>query len=370
MDSLKRLIAEGLVIQTEFSQPRKRQTSPSISSKRTLPETRSLSKSPLKPDAYKSPIKDWRHHAEHYEAVRTVQLQEDSRTPEVTPETRRIWKQWKEESMEDRLLRLEKERQERVKALRNRAELRETDFPFSPTINPSPQPRPSDISLHLYSQGLAKKQKRDRIEALHLNSQFPIPLKGEKEAEIARKSPIRRALNMFSKAQLPLRDFLARNYWGQLHKIKRNKAADRSLDSECVFHPVINASFTERLSGNDVYERLTSKKRLSQSRTYEKSLEIRENESLKCTFQPKLHTRAYTPPPKSLFTHKKPLKSPSPATKPHISTGNTQKTGEMYVNYQKERGKLVARHCSGRWKELAELEEVENRMQALGIVLR
>lgn len=373
MDSLKRLIAEGFVIQTEFSQPRKRQTSPSIGSKRTLPETRSISKSPLKPEAYKSPVKDWRHHAEHYEAVRTVQLLEDSRTPEVTPETRRIWKRWKEESVEDRLLRLERERQERVRALRDRAQLRETDFPFSPTINTSTQSRPADVSLHLYTQGLAKKKKRDCVADLRLNSQLSVALKGDNERGIAGKSPVRRALNMFSKSQLPLRDFLARNYWGQMHKFKRNTGGDCSLDSECVFHPVINASYTERQSRDDVYERLTTKQRLSQSRTYEKSLELRESESSKCTFQPRLHARAYTPPPQSLSAHKKPLKSQSPAARPctpHRPAGNTQKEGVFYVDNQMKRVELVARHCSGRWKELAELEEVEGRMQALGVVYR
>lgn len=372
MDSLKRLIAEGLVIQTEFSQPKKRRNSPLIGSKRTLVDSSlRLPKSSLRPEGYKSPIKDWRHHAEHYEAVRSVQLLEDSRTPEVTPETRRIWKQWKEESVEDRLLRLERERQERLQAIRNRAKQRETNFSFSPTVNAYTQARPSDVSSHLYEQGLEDKKKKESVSELPLKSQFSGPSKGQNETANACKSPARRALNMFSKSQLPLRDFLARNYWGQLHKFKRIVSPDCSLDSECVFHPQINASYTERQGRENVYERLVEKQRLSRSRIYGKSLEIRQNESSKCTFQPHLHSRTFTPPPQSISSHKIPLKSLSPVpSAPRKPAVSTQKGEASYVDPKTERYKLAVRHCSGRWKELAELEEVEARMQALGVVYR
>ena len=305
----------------------------------------------------------------HYEAVRSVQLLEDSRTPEVTPETRRIWKQWKEESVEDRLLRLERERKERLEELRNRAKQREAAFPFSPTVNVYSRARPSDVSLHLYEKGLEDRKKRESIG--ELKSQFSGLLKGRNEAGNACKSPVRRALNMFSKSQLPLRDFLARNYWGQLHKFKKTVSPDCSLDSECVFRPQINASYTERQSREDVYERLLAKKRLSQSRTYEKSLEMRQTESSKCTFQPHLHSRAFTPPPQSLSSHKVPLKSLSPApSAPRRPAESTHKGEASYVDSKTERHSLAVRHCSGRWKELAELEEVEARMQALGVVYR
>ena len=348
MDSLQRLIADGLVIQTEFSHPKKRQASPLQYTRHHVSEvSRRTSKSPIKNEPYKSPVRDWKHHAQRYEIVRTLQLVEDNPTPEVTPETRRIWQQWKPETVEERLLRLERERQNRLTVMRNHAQQRETDFPFTPTVNPSSLPRPEDVSLQLYEQGLEDKRKKLLLQESPPNPQFPL-------TPALEKSPIRRTLTLFSKSKVSLRDFLSRNYWSQIHRNRCNLSHDCSLDSDCIFHPQINASYTERSNG-DVYERLVMKQRQAESKRYEKGRGVREREKGECTFQPKVGGRTLTPPAN---TRKSPLKS-------------EKLIGDwMYSDQKHVRHTLSLKHCSGNWMLLAELEKVEERIQALGVHLR
>ena len=376
--SLSQLIADGLVIQTEFSSPKKRQThSPAPSSRR--PPSAHL---PKDPPSYKSPVKDWKVHALNYEAVRTTKVEDRELKPDINSQSKKIWTKWKPESVEERLTRLDKERKQRLLQIINKSVSdKSAEFDFTPKINEKKgQSRsPEAASLHLYESGLAEIRRKQQAGGSVLLEQFSSVQENPSTSHVSQsKSPIRRSLNLFSKAKIPLRDFLSRNYWAPLHKIQRSISPNRGLnDSECVFRPQINHSLEVSTNTSSVYERLTSKQRISREKVYEKCRNLMQTEASQCTFQPFLYPRSKTPPPANFATRKKPLNRTknlevqlNSGKKAEDETGTTAEASVRYTDSRLSAFVLVVGHCSGDWRVIQHLEDIESQMFAFGMTFK
>ncbi|CAG9321028.1 unnamed protein product [Blepharisma stoltei] len=251
------------------------------------------SKKSYTPDGYQSPIGAWEERVKQYFDTKNQVPFEPQHIPQIN-ETSRSMCPITDEKVENRLLRIHKEKIEKIETIRK--DCIEEIPSFSPKINKWNMPRPENTSDYLYYSGINHKIRKEKaIETIHERSHSFKPTINNNANELAynwrnrlikipentneEESKVSKRLN-----NEEFGNFIERNYEKPLKKSKWK------IDK-------INKWMKPRKSWDvNLYEKgiksILEKDEKVKARQEEKN----KAEISECTFQPQLTPRSKTPP--------------------------------------------------------------------------
>ena len=244
------------------------------------------------PPGYQSILTDWESRVHAYYEKKHQQSEFFSHTPEINSLSKAMLPVWNEK-VEDRLMRLNAEKQEKLEEMRKRAETDEMPT-FYPNTNNFNKERPNDVTFHLYQEGLSMIEKKKKAAELCSNnfSFFPVINENSRVLVANRKPKVNNEVIVEVPASRVLKPeefegFLERNY-----KIKKKEELGKEEMNE-VYQKKIGKSNLVPSSYEKQMKKMIEKE--------QKRLEIirarQESELEDCTFRPKVINRLRTPPP-------------------------------------------------------------------------
>ncbi|OMJ78541.1 hypothetical protein SteCoe_21602 [Stentor coeruleus] len=271
--------------------------------------------SPIKradtPPGYKSLITDWESRVSEYYEKKNKNIDIYTHTPEINSTSRAMLPVWNEK-VENRLNRMNVEKKEKIEELRKKAEQAEVPS-FTPLTNPSKKPRPEDVGSYLYQEGITMIDKRKKAAEVCKFNEFtfkPVINEASRTLAINRKPKVK--VEPHVEPQAPSRvlkpeefeNFLERNYIVNHDNFGIKNGQDDRNRPKIPEKSDESSSTTPRRGRKTVvignlYEK--EMKRINDKEQKRKEIlrERRTRELDGCTFQPKINTRAKTPPPYS-----------------------------------------------------------------------
>lgn len=261
------------------------------------------------PPGYKSLITDWESRVSEYYEKKNKNTDIYTHTPEINASSRAMLPVWNER-VEDRLNRMDVEKKEKIEELRKKAEIAEVPS-FTPLTNPSKKPRPEDVGFYLYQEGITMIDKKKKAAEVCKINEFtfkPVINEASRVLAFNRKPKIKVELSV--EPQAPSRvlkpeefeNFLERNYIvNNDHLANRNGQEDRNRPKIPERSDESSSTTPRRGRKTVVIGNLYEKemKRINDKEQKRKEI-LRERQTREldgCTFQPKINTRAKTPPP-------------------------------------------------------------------------
>lgn len=259
------------------------------------------------PPGYTSPFDGWTERVQHYYANKSQEPEENSFMPEINSMSRALFPMWSER-IEDRLMRLEEERQKRQEELISKHLEQEQEFTFRPTTNPYDKERPKDVNDYLYKEGVVLGERKKQAAEKCFDQMYSFkPYISEYTRELAKNRKPKDSTSAYSQKNLPKREdvrklnrteiqkFIDRNYSQQLDVYKKKLTKPKTdIDISIDNYNTVRSKSQTRVNPTEVADRLIKKKEQTNQKIQE-YVRVKEKKELKeCTFKPDLR-RSMTP---------------------------------------------------------------------------
>ncbi|CAG9331446.1 unnamed protein product [Blepharisma stoltei] len=249
------------------------------------------------PPGYQSPLTDWEERVKHYFDTRNQDPDVYTHSPEINSVSRAMFPIWKEK-VEDRLMRLEIEKHQKLEEMRQK---NVEEIPtFKPVVNQFNKPRPEDVNAHLYYEGLSLIDRKQKAAEVVFAQSYPFKptlnptsielaanRKNKPQAAIVEEEPEQPKPSRVLKPK-EFEEFLVRNYVKPLEKTQKLDESENTASSISVKVKKID---------NSLYDKGIKLIMAKEEKIRQVQVEKEKNELEGCTFKPQVYKRSKTPPP-------------------------------------------------------------------------
>lgn len=258
---------------------------------------RERSFSPIKrsdtPKGYQSLLTDWESRVNSYYEKKNKNNDIYSHSPEINSNSRAMLPVYNE-PVEERLVKFQHEKQEKMKELKKR--LDNENLPsFKPVTNPCNKPRPEDVNEYLYEEGVLMMEKKKKAAELCVSGYFPFKpvinenskvLAGNRKPKVKIEPVVEIQQTRVLKPE-EFESFIVRNYKNPLKKCIKIDETPEVIVKKGAKTPTSTSLYEKEM------KRITEKEQ--KRNEILKARELTELDG--CTFRPKLANRIRTPPP-------------------------------------------------------------------------